>query len=300
MSYTDLLSAVAKENSIPSAADLVANHGRKYLHIIETRDRARELITRFEKLYDGNFKGKKILELGSGLGSVSIELSRMGAEVVPLEANTKQIAMAQQHAKDEAKIQFVKSDLFYNLENTPEKSFDAVFALDTLSRIYDLSTSLEQIRALLKPTGMLAFRVSNGMSPSMIDDRHGLGLPLLPPDYWPSFAEMPLGHYPRPWKFYQSLIKGAGFSEPLLEVPFVDESWDRALHKQRGALSVLKRKIKERKNLSNSAADALLRVALKAYIQTAERDIGSLPWEALNLKYRAPEWIGITHVDSSK
>src|ERR1700761_2486515 len=122
MSYSDLLTAVAKDAGIPSAQELVAKHAHKYLHLIKSRDRARELVASFRALLDVSFKGQAVLELGSGVGSLSIEFAHLGAAVTAIEPSARWLGMAQEHARNEAKVEFVKADLLHSLQDFPESS----------------------------------------------------------------------------------------------------------------------------------------------------------------------------------
>lgn len=296
MSYSDLLSAVARDKGIASAAELVAKHGHKYMHVIKNRDRARELAATFKTLLGSSLKGRKVLDLGSSMGGLAIELTHLGAEVTAVESNVKRLALAEEHARNEAKINFVKSDLQQALEEFGGKTFDVIFAIDTLPRIYDLDTGLSRLHALLKSGGALAFRIPNGTSPATIDDKRGLGLPLVPPDCWSAFVKTPVGQYHRSWNIYHALLKEAGFTAPELAVSMADESLDRARYKLRAQLTLLKRKLKNRETLSDPKAYIYARNALKPYIRNAEADLEMLPWDALNLKYRAPTWIGVAKI----
>jgi ubiquinone/menaquinone biosynthesis C-methylase UbiE len=296
MSYSDLLNAVAKNDGIASAAELVSRHGHKYLHVIKSRDRARELAAGFRALLDVSFKGQSVLELGSGIGSMAIEFFHLGAEVTAVEPSVRWLAMAEEHAKNEAKVNFVKSDLAHSLDDLKEHSFDTIVAVDTLPRFYDLFQAAERMRALLKPGGALAFRIPSGTAPSTIDDKRGIGLPLIAPDYWGAFVKTPIGQYHRPWGVYRALLKQAGFAEPVLSVPMVDESLERARYKVRASLSALKKKLKNKETLSDPKAYIYARNALKPYIRTVEHDLEQLSWEELNLKYRAPTWTGVARL----
>ena len=291
-----MLNAVAKNDGIASAAELVSRYGQKYLHLIKSRDRARELVATFRGLLDVSFKDQKVLELGSGIGSVAIEFSHLGADVTAVEPSVRWFAMAEEHARNEAKVNFIRSDLLHSLEEFTENSFDTILAIDSLPRFYDLYQAAERMRSLLRPGGVLAFRVPNGTAPSTIDDKRGVGLPLIAPDYWSAFVPSPIGHYHRPWGVYRALLKEAGFAEPVLSVPMADESLERARYKVRAQLSALKKKLKNKETLADPKAYIYARNALKPYIRNAEHDLEHLSWEALNLKYRAPAWTGVARL----
>lgn len=294
MSYADLLSAVAKENGIASSAELVTKHGQKYLHLIKCRDRARDLVAAFNGLFEVPFKGQDVLELGSGVGSLSIEFFHLGAKVTAVEPSIHWMGMAEEHARNEAKINFLRADLLQAMDDLPAQSFDTILAVDSLPKFYDLYGAAKRIVRLLRPGGALAFRIPNGTSPATIDDRRGLGLPLVAPDCWGAFVKTPIGHYHRPLNVYRALLREVGLGELEMSVPLVDDSHERARYKVRAQLSEIKKKLKAKETLADPKAYIYARNALKPYIRTAEQDLETMSWDELNLKYRAPSWIGVT------
>ncbi|MBV9859517.1 MAG: class I SAM-dependent methyltransferase [Alphaproteobacteria bacterium] len=289
MSYSDLLAAFAEQQGIGSAADLVRDHADKYTYLIKTRDRAREAIAEIVGLTEKPVQGLRVLDLGSGLGSIAVELARAGAKVTAVEPNARWVSLAEENARNEAEVSFVKADPVRALaEHLKGESFDLVIAFDVLHRIYDLSAVLDPLVAMTSSGGCLVFRVPNATAPALISG-HGnpkrYGLALIPPDYWCAFDANPIGQYHRRWLVYRALLLGFGFAEPELSVGYVDESHERAQYRVRAELTQLKRGLKA-ELFPSQKAYIHARNAIKPYIREAESDTETLSWDALNLKYR--------------
>ncbi len=77
-----------------------------------------------EALEKENLAGKKVLDLGTGSGLLAILAARAGAEVSAVDIVPETLACAKTNAKaNGAKVNFILSDLFSNLEN---KKFDLI------------------------------------------------------------------------------------------------------------------------------------------------------------------------------
>ena len=296
MSYSDLLNAFAEQQGLASAADLVRDHGDKYTYLIKTRDRAREAIADIAALIDRPVQGLRVLDLGSGLGSIAVELARAGAVVTAVESNAKWISLAAENAKNEAEVHFIKSDPVRALaDGLAGQSFDLAIAFDVLHRVYDLGAVLEPLLAMLRPRGALVFRVPNASAPSLIAG-HGnakrYAIALMAPDYWCAFDASPIGQYHRRWGVYRALMIGFGFDEPELSVTYVDETYERAQYRLRSELSQLKRGLKA-EAFPNQKAYIYARNAIRPYIREAEADAEALSWNELNFKYRIPVVTGL-------
>ena len=102
-------------------------------------------------------KGAKVLEVGSGLGSLSLDMALSGAEkVVGLDLNPRDIDFAKEN------LQRNYSDLssivdFYqmDLKDYPESNFDYVVSKDTFEHVIDLDKMLLEIKRHLKSGGKL-------------------------------------------------------------------------------------------------------------------------------------------------
>ncbi|MBV8889395.1 MAG: methyltransferase domain-containing protein [Alphaproteobacteria bacterium] len=289
MSYSDLLAAFALQQGISSAADLVRDHAERYTYLLKTRDRARESISEIVSLTNQPVQGLQVLDIGSGLGSVAIELARAGAAVTAIEPNARWFSLAEENAKNEADILFVKADPVRAVtEQLTGQVFDLVIAYDVLHRVYDLGGLLEPLATTITPGGFLVFRVPNATSPSLVGgagNSKRYGLPLVPPDYWFAFDASPWGQYHRRWAVYRAMIMGFGCDEPELSVGYADESHERARYRLRTELSQLKKGLKA-ENFPSQNAYIYARNAVRPFIREVETDIDTLSWDELNFKYR--------------
>ncbi len=111
--------------------------------------------------------GLRLLDLGCGAGLLSEPLTRMGAELVAIDAATQNIRIAQAHA--------VETGLTIDYRNTTAESlaeagerFDAVISLEVVEHVADVSQFIGAIRSLLKPGGMTLLSTLNRTPQSFI------------------------------------------------------------------------------------------------------------------------------------
>ena len=105
------------------------------------------------------FKGLEILDIGCGGGLVCEPLSRLGADVVGIDASYKNIEVAKIHAK--------KSGLKIKYFNTsPEKKeinekFDVILNLEVVEHVENLDLFLKSSSDLLKKNGIMFIATIN-------------------------------------------------------------------------------------------------------------------------------------------
>jgi|TARA_B110000881_G_C18455345_1_gene453277 2-polyprenyl-6-hydroxyphenyl methylase/3-demethylubiquinone-9 3-methyltransferase len=98
-------------------------------------------------------KGLKILDIGCGGGLISEPMSRLGAEVVGIDASEKNITIASLHAKkSNLKIKYLKK--------SPEQinkynEFDIILNLEVVEHVENLDLYLESCSKLLKKEGLM-------------------------------------------------------------------------------------------------------------------------------------------------
>jgi 2-polyprenyl-3-methyl-5-hydroxy-6-metoxy-1,4-benzoquinol methylase len=104
----------------------------------------------------------QVLDLGCGLGALSVELARRGAQsVLGLDIDPHSIAFARRfvpstYSSLSSRIQFVCDDIAA-LEG---EQFDFVFSKDAFEHILDLTGMVSHIHRLLKPGGRLVIGTS--------------------------------------------------------------------------------------------------------------------------------------------
>jgi SAM-dependent methyltransferase len=114
--------------------------------------------------YDPGLEGATCLDFGSGLGALSHDIARRGAQrVVGLDISDERIRLSRglldEHAPEISdRIRFVIGS---PLDHCAENSIDAVFSRDTFEHVLDLPAALQALRSVLKPGG----RIYTGFGP---------------------------------------------------------------------------------------------------------------------------------------
>lgn len=107
--------------------------------------------------------GKKVLEVGVGLGADHHRLSIMGAELTGIDLTPRAI----EHTKRVADLFGIKTDLSVgDVENLqfPESSFDIVFAWGVIHHTPDTKKAASEIVRVLKPGGEFRVMIYNKYS----------------------------------------------------------------------------------------------------------------------------------------
>ena len=102
------------------------------------------------------FEGRNVLEIGCGLGALSVDIALRGAaHVVAIDLDQYRIDFAREHLKNEypalaERITFQNIDL-----ESVDAQFDCVIAKDTFEHIENLDAMIAEIHRLLRPGGVL-------------------------------------------------------------------------------------------------------------------------------------------------
>jgi 2-polyprenyl-6-hydroxyphenyl methylase / 3-demethylubiquinone-9 3-methyltransferase len=103
--------------------------------------------------------GLRMLDIGCGAGLLCEPFTRLGADVVGVDASAKNIAAAKLHAE--------KGHLSIDYRNTtPEEMdgrerFDIVLAMEVVEHVTDVGLFLSRCAAMLKPGGMMVASTLN-------------------------------------------------------------------------------------------------------------------------------------------
>ncbi|KZV65867.1 S-adenosyl-L-methionine-dependent methyltransferase [Peniophora sp. CONT] len=105
--------------------------------------------------------GMRVLQVGSGRGSVAVELANFyNVEVVGVDVDYDQIQRATELIQDlhlENRVTFVHVSSFDTLkEDFPREAFDAVFSIEALKFSPSFLTAYESLQMILRPGGQLA------------------------------------------------------------------------------------------------------------------------------------------------
>lgn len=105
----------------------------------------------------GNITGKRILNLGSGIGEEAVYLAIKGADVTAIDISKEMLKKTQKlarHYKMDKKIQYTQMSA-EELSFT-ENSFDAVFGCNILHHV-NIEKAIMEVKRILKPNGVAVF-----------------------------------------------------------------------------------------------------------------------------------------------
>jgi len=106
------------------------------------------------------YKGLRFLDIGCGGGLISEPVSRLGADVVAVDASEKNIKTASLHAE--------QSSLTIDFRNTTAESlveknelFDVIINMEVVEHVADVDAYLTACKNLLKPGGIMLLSTIN-------------------------------------------------------------------------------------------------------------------------------------------
>lgn len=108
--------------------------------------------------------GKRILEIGSGRGTLLHLLESRGLDVVGLEANADRIAEARARYGEIAIEQTSGATLPF-----PASSFDVVLSFDVFEHIRDSDAHLTEVKRVLRPRGWYLLQTPNKWTNSVFE-----------------------------------------------------------------------------------------------------------------------------------
>ena len=112
----------------------------------------------FDHIPFSNMKGKKVLEIGLGYGTVSQRLAEAGADYTGLDIAQGPVSMVNQRlAQNHLSGAAVQGSILE--PQLPVATFDYVIAIGCLHHTGNLELAIEQCHRLLKPGGQLIFMV---------------------------------------------------------------------------------------------------------------------------------------------
>lgn len=105
----------------------------------------------------GDLSGKRVLDLGCGVGRAAIAFARQGAKVLAVDPSADQVAAGRRAAEEaEARVEFHRSDPA-DLAFIRADGLDAAFSAFALAEVADLSRVFRQVHRVLKPEAPLVF-----------------------------------------------------------------------------------------------------------------------------------------------
>ena len=98
-------------------------------------------------------KNLKILDIGCGGGLISEPMTRLGAQVTGVDASSRNINIAKEHAKKSSLDITYLNDKPESLSS--EKKFDIILNLEVVEHVEDVDLYLNSCFKLLKPKGIM-------------------------------------------------------------------------------------------------------------------------------------------------
>jgi len=108
------------------------------------------------------WRGKKILEIGCGIGTDTINFARAGADVSAVEISEKSLDLVRQRAKVyglEDKIKFYCSDAEELSEVVPPEPYDLIYSFGVIHHTPHPEKVIKEIRHYIKPGTVIKIMV---------------------------------------------------------------------------------------------------------------------------------------------
>jgi ubiquinone/menaquinone biosynthesis C-methylase UbiE len=147
------LEAQKQWNASPCGALATTSHDAAYFVRVEA-DRYRQQYWQRDFFDFTSFRGKRVLEIGPGLGTDLKQFARNGAECFGVDITDAHLQMTRINFENEGfKVDLRKCDAT-NLP-FPNEYFDCVYTFGVLHHIPDLENVLTEIHRVLKPGGVM-------------------------------------------------------------------------------------------------------------------------------------------------
>jgi 2-polyprenyl-3-methyl-5-hydroxy-6-metoxy-1,4-benzoquinol methylase len=113
------------------------------------------------------WKGKKVLEIGCGIGTDSISFARAGAQVTSVDLTEKSLEVARQRAQVfglEDRIRFIQANAEKLSDSVPPDQFDLVYSFGVIHHTPHPERVIQEIRKFVKPDSTVKIMVYNRWS----------------------------------------------------------------------------------------------------------------------------------------
>jgi len=114
-----------------------------------------------------SWKGKKVLEIGCGLGTDTINFARHGAQVTAVDLTEKSLELARQRARVfglEDRIRFIQANAEELSASVPVEPYDLVYSFGVIHHTPHPGKVLDEIRKYVTPRSTIKIMVYNRWS----------------------------------------------------------------------------------------------------------------------------------------
>jgi ubiquinone/menaquinone biosynthesis C-methylase UbiE len=110
----------------------------------------------------GRWRGKRVLEVGCGIGTDSVNFARAGAELTAVDLSAESLRLAERRAEVMGvadRVRFVEANAEELAETLAGERFDLVYSFGVIHHTPRPEVALAQMRGLLAPGGTLKLMV---------------------------------------------------------------------------------------------------------------------------------------------
>jgi 2-polyprenyl-3-methyl-5-hydroxy-6-metoxy-1,4-benzoquinol methylase len=139
---------------------------REYYDEVEARKYAVEYHIPAFAEFD-RWRGKKVLEIGCGIGTDTMSFARAGAQVTAVDLTEKSLEVARQRAKVygmEDRVRFIQANAEKLSESVPVEPYDLVYSFGVIHHTPHPDRVLDEIRKYVKPDSTVKIMVYNRWS----------------------------------------------------------------------------------------------------------------------------------------
>lgn len=119
------------------------------------------------------WRGKRVLEIGCGIGTDAVNFARNGADFTAVELSTESLAIARQRFElFELKGRFYEGNAEQLTHALPDEKFDLIYSFGVLHHTPSPEKAISEIRKLIKPDGELRIMLyaRNSWKAAMIEE----------------------------------------------------------------------------------------------------------------------------------
>jgi len=191
-----------------------------------TRSNAKNYVKRLRSS-GWHLKGTKIIDIGSGHGSLAVELALAGAEVTAVEPSRSWRELSEERAR-EFGLEISHSPADAHALPFPDDSFDGLVSLQVLEHVREPTRVISEMSRILKPGGRFFVSCENYLA--FWEDHYGVAwMPILPKFVGSIYLRL-LGRDSRFLREHVTYTYWPLLAKSFLDVGLIDRSWLRILN----------------------------------------------------------------------